>query len=149
MARPRSDEKQRFLSKVNQAANGCHEWTSVIHRDGYGKFYFRGKQTQAHRVAFILFVGETGGKWVLHKCDNRKCVNPDHLFLGDSKANVADMYKKARNGSRSKLTQASVSEINSLLALRFSQAEIARKFGVDQTTISRVKLAKTSVLRKD
>lgn len=147
MARPKSDEKQRFLSKVKPVENGCHEWQSTIHRDGYGKFYFSGRQVQAHRVAYILFVGPTNSQWVLHKCDNRKCVNPEHLFLGDAKANVADMYRKGRNGSRSKLTQAMVSEINYLLASRFTQTEIAKKFGVHQTAISRVKLAKISVLK--
>ena len=147
MARPKSDPKKRFLEKVKQMEGGCHEWQSVLHRDGYGKFYYEGKQAQAHRVAYELFVGDSQGKWVLHKCDNRKCVNPEHLFLGNSQDNVADMDQKGRRGSRAKMTKAQAEEIKALLDMRFSQQEVAERFGIDQTTVSRIKLNKLKLFR--
>jgi len=76
MARPKSDPIKRFLAKVVKVESGCHEWISTKHRDGYGKFYYEGKQLQAHRMSYKLFVGPTNGLWVLHKCDNRKAPYP-------------------------------------------------------------------------
>ena len=146
--RPPQDERSRFLSKFEKVSSGCHEWRSTLHRDGYGKFYFRGHQVQAHRVAYILFKGnlpEDG--WVLHTCDNRKCVNPDHLFLGDAPANVSDMDAKRRRGTKSQLTEMDVQRIRWLLGAGVSQATIAAAFGVHQTAISRVKLGKTTIFK--
>lgn len=158
MARPRSDVKQRFLSKVKIVNNGCHEWQSTIKKDGYGSFYFDGKQVQAHRVAFQIFIGIIpDGKWVLHKCDNRKCVNTDHLFLGDCQMNISDMDNKGRRGTVSQLTLAQVEEIKRLLSegeiiparwkAKYSQRKIAEMYGIDQTTISRIKLGKTTLFK--
>lgn len=139
MARPKSDVYARFLAKVMKMDSGCHEWQSVINRGGYGKFHFEGRQAVAHRVAYQLFIGDTKGLAVLHKCDNRKCVNPEHLFLGTKADNVKDMDAKGRRGTRSKITRAQAKEINKLLDQRYTQQEVAEKFGVDQTTISRVR----------
>lgn len=139
--------KDRFLSKIKKMQNGCHEWQSTLHRDGYGKFWYEGSQIQAHRMAYKLFVCDPEDKWVLHKCDNRKCVNPDHLFLGNSQDNIQDMDTKGKRGTKSKLTYAIVNEIKELLNLRYSQNEIGKKFGVHQGTISRIKLGKTTLFK--
>lgn len=147
MERRKRDPKLRFLEKVEQMNTGCHEWRSTLHRDGYGKFFYRGKQAQAHRVAYELFVGSTKGQWVLHKCDNRKCVNPEHLFLGDSKANIEDMDKKGRRGSQCKLTASQVEEVKNLLANRYSQQYIADRFGVSQGAISRIHRGVTRIFK--
>lgn len=146
--RPKSDTKLRFLAKVKEMESGCHEWKAGLHRDGYGKFVDFGKTIQAHRVAYSLFVGEIPkGSWVLHRCDNRKCVNPEHLFLGNAKVNIADMDAKKRRGTRSKLTEKDVSSIKEFLYQRFSQQEIADIFNINQTTISRIKLGKTTLFK--
>lgn len=106
------------------------------------------KMMPAHRSAYLQFVGEIPeGAWVLHRCDNRKCVNPDHLFLGDSKANIADMDGKQRRGTKSHLTYDDVNEIKNLLSQRYSQETIAKKFNVHQGTISRIKLGKTTLFK--
>jgi hypothetical protein len=138
MARPKSDPKQRFLLKVKQMETGCHEWTGCLHRDGYGKFYHEGKQVQAHRVAYEIFKGKPEKKWVLHQCDNRKCVNPDHLFLGSAIENIQDMDAKNRRGTKAKLTFNQSEGIKKLLSERYKQVEVAKIFGVHQTTISRI-----------
>ena len=148
--RPPIDEKERFLAKVKKVESGCHEWQSTLHRDGYGKFQFRGKTKQAHRVAYQLLVGEIpDGRWVLHRCDNRLCVNPEHLFLGDCKANIADMDAKARRGTKSKLTEADAQKIRALVSQGVRQQTVANAFGIDQTTVSRIFLGKTTLFLKE
>lgn len=139
----------RFLAKVKEMGNGCQEWQSTLHRDGYGKFWFKGSQIPAHRMAYILFNGEIPkGQWVLHKCDNRKCVNPKHLFLGNRIDNINDMDKKQRRGTKSTLKESQVSEIKKLLDVGISQQKIATLFNVHQTAISRIKLDKTRLFLK-
>lgn len=137
----------RFLSKVKVVENGCHEWQSTLHRDGYGKFWFKGKQIQSHRMSYKLFVGDVEEKWVLHTCDNRKCVNPKHLFLGTSLDNVKDMDKKNRRGTKCKLTEEQVTQIKYFLMCGISQQTIANNYSVGQTVISRIKLGKTKLFR--
>jgi len=149
VGRPPADEKKRFLEKVAVKESGCHEWISTFHRDGYGKFYFRSKQEQAHRVAYKLFVSEIPSKlWVLHKCDNRKCVNPNHLFLGDCILNVRDMDKKRRRGTRCTLTKEQADGVLNLLNEGYSQQTIANCLGIHQTTVSRIKLGKTMLFKE-
>ncbi len=148
---PRTSEKQRFLAKVKRVESGCHEWQTETNRGGYGKIWFRGKPSvPAHRVAYTLFVSPIPeGRHVLHRCDNRKCVNPEHLFLGSNRDNVSDMDGKGRRGTKSRLTYEDVGKIRQMLAERYSQAVIAKSFGVDQTTISRIKLGKTTLFKEN
>ncbi len=146
--RPRSDVKQRFLEKVKEMEFGCHEWQAGQARGGYGKFTVWPKTTTAHRIAYELFVAPIPkGKSVLHRCDNRLCVNPAHLFIGNAIDNIRDMDAKQRRGTKSQLTYADVKQIKHLLADRFSQQTIADQFNVCQGTISRIKLGKTRLFR--
>ena len=134
-----SDSKVRFLRMVKIVESGCHEWTSTLHRDGYGKFHYKGQQVQAHRVAYSLFVGEIPqGMMILHKCDNRKCVNPEHLYAGTAKQNMADKIARCRKlWGRMKYTQIQIDECKRLYASGMSQCEVAEKMNMDQTTVSR------------
>lgn len=90
--------RKYFMTKVEPQQSGCWHYTGFINKGGYGTIGFRGNRCfLAHRVSWILHVGEIPqGLFVLHKCDNRKCVNPDHLFLGTIQDNVDDMYAKGR-----------------------------------------------------
>lgn len=144
---PRQALEQRFTSKIKPSPCGCHEWQSTIHRDGYGRFWFINGQTQAHRMAYVLFVGEIPKKMmVLHRCDNRKCVNPKHLYLGNAALNAADRTKRLRYKISVSMEQ--VKEIRRRYAQGdISQQSLANEFGVSQTQVSKYITHKQRALR--
>lgn len=87
----------RLLSAVTKIPNGCWEYSGYLNRFGYGRLRHNGKKILAHRLSYIFNVGEIAcDALVLHKCDNPKCVNPDHLYLGSAKDNANDMVKRNR-----------------------------------------------------
>jgi hypothetical protein len=90
--------KDRFLSKVVITDDGCWNWTAALMPGtGYGVFFMNKKNVYAHRVAWQLFKGEiAGGLFVLHDCDNKKCVNPEHLHLGTHKDNMREGVVRGR-----------------------------------------------------
>lgn len=94
---PRMSEIDTFKSHVVQMPNGCQEWQLAPIEFGYGRFSFKRKTELAHRAAYRLLKGVAPGDLcVLHKCDNPRCVNPDHLFLGTRGDNARDMSAKGR-----------------------------------------------------
>ncbi len=99
----------RFWSKVDRSGgpDACWLWTTSTFGSGYGQFKLEPRNLRAHRVAWEITHGcVPDGLFVLHRCDNRRCVNPAHLWLGTHKDNMADMQRKGRaatgdaNGSR-------------------------------------------------
>ncbi len=103
-------EIDRFWSKVNKLGprpdqsivhyiglDRCWEWTGGLFNNGYGQFKCLGYPRSAHRISFMLHNGHMPKKGsACHKCDNRKCVNPDHLFDGDGQDNLSDAKAKGR-----------------------------------------------------
>ena len=134
-------------SKAN-ALTGCIEWFGAKDGCGYGKLFINKKTVSAHRIAYQLAHGPIPvGLWVLHRCDNPGCINPDHLFLGTAKDNSVDRNSKGRNafqrgeqGPAAKLTEDKVRLIRYDIR---SQEAIASDYGVHQGTISRIKLGKS------
>lgn len=110
---------------------------------GYGKFYIPGLgETLAHRVSHVLATGEIPqGLLIRHRCDNRICVNPDHLEIGTIADNSRDMAERggSTRGERSasaRLTERDVIEIRRRYAAGETQRSLAEEFGVDQSTVS-------------
>jgi len=143
---------QQFWSKVKIVdLFECWEWQAAKIWNGYGRIVVNQKWLLAHRVAYELSFGNiTEGLCVLHKCDNRSCCNPAHLFLGTQADNIHDMCLKNRQSSaigshnyNAKLSEDDVIKIIELLKNNMNQREIADKFLVTQTTITYIKKYKT------
>lgn len=133
--------KKRFWSKANkQGPDDCWEW-SGYKTYGYGMLRIgRHRHIRAHRLSWILHFGNIPqGLDVCHKCDNRKCVNPNHLFVGTRKDNMQDAINKGRfiHGEKccgAKLTDEKVREMRRLRLIGQSYRSLALKYGVSRQT---------------
>lgn len=126
----------------------CWPWIGSTDRDGYGRLLiqrqYKRKQFLAHRVAWWFATGEypPEDKLVCHTCDNPPCVNFNHLWLGDTYENTADCVSKNRqtHGIRNGRAILDINKVNTIRELRKTTTlkELARKFGVTQSTIEAV-----------
>jgi hypothetical protein len=137
----------RFWSKVQLSENGeCYEWQGGRNLKGYGMFgWFGGTSIVASRASYEINVGPIPeGLWVLHRCDNRGCVRPDHLFLGTNAENVADKMAKGRQRNlrgeqhpNAKLRAIDIPVIRALGDFLYP-ATIAGMFGVSREQVGRI-----------
>lgn len=155
--------EQRFWSKVDRSGD-CWNWTGPLSTRGYGMFHLmvapkRHKTVLAHRYSWFLSHPESGDGFVCHRCDNPKCVRPDHLFLGTPADNMHDMMVKGRHvngmvlhperaarGERvhcAKLRAVDIPEI--VLARRRGEklVDIAKRYGVKHSQIQSVLSGRT------
>lgn len=138
---------ERFHKKYIVKENGCWMWEGSTRANSKGVLYPRiskgKKDIGAHRFSYMMIHGEIkSGMYVCHKCDTPLCVNPDHLFIGTHKDNMADMVNKGRShkgtgeyANSSKLTNEQAKQIRSI---NLSGSKLANLFGVSQATISRI-----------
>jgi hypothetical protein len=157
----RGDRKEtRFWERVRRVTGarklafpGCWEWQGSRFENGYGRIHVRGKRIGTHRYAWECQRGAIpAGMLVLHRCDNPRCVNPDHLFLGTHADNMQDMVRKGRNAgggglageanSCARLTDDQVREIRQHYVnakRRYGLGtQLARRYGVSPALISSV-----------
>lgn len=133
--KPKDWQRGWILSK-SSISDGCWEWQKDLNYHGYGILRLRGKRLSAHRLSYELFCGPIVNELhVLHRCDNPKCIRPDHLFLGTEKDNGIDAARKDRR--RQKLTAEDVREMRRLRNNGETQVSLAHMFGVNQSSVSR------------
>lgn len=148
--RPPRDWKERFWAKVQKAGpDECWPWAGAISKNGYGSFKLNGKAMTTSRVAYLISHNVIwDDQMVLHKCDNRPCCNPAHLYLGDVKQNSRDMMERGmhfrppvvgeKNGN-AKLTKEDVLKIRRMIEDGERNQEIAARFGVTHQMISKIR----------
>jgi hypothetical protein len=155
--------RDRFWGKIRLGADHeCWLWMAGCSGDGYGAFWFEGRQVSAHRMAFQLRWGVILPTWVqvLHDCDNPICCNPAHLFLGTPLDNMRDKMAKGRHVSvtgdlhglrqhpdrasrgecrwNAKLDSEQVKVIREKFEFGVTQAQIAREYGLDRRQVSKI-----------
>jgi hypothetical protein len=137
---------ERLLSKRFISDTGCWEWTGYIMPNGYGQIGLGQSVFLVHRASYSVFVGDIPeGLYVCHKCDNRKCFNPDHLFAATHNENMADMINKGRQRSLSgvespnaKLTTEQIQEIRDRYIPYVTTAELANEFGITKQYVGQL-----------
>lgn len=142
---------EKFFLNIDKQTNGCWIWKNVIANNGYPILQM-GKhagpnhvRVAAHRFSYELH-NETvipSGMCVCHKCDNRACVNPEHLFLGTQDDNMQDMIRKGRKTvgekvSNSKITAEDVQKICEMRESGLTFVSIARQFNLTKTSVARI-----------
>lgn len=142
----------RFWSKVDKSGD-CWLWTGGCFNHQYGNFLYNGKYIGAHRASFMILHKRpiTEGLYILHSCDNPKCVNPSHLREGTHQENMNDKAVRNRcNPPRgeanvtAKLTEAQIIEIRNKYAFhKISHRQLAKEYKVEKTTISKIINRKT------
>lgn len=128
----------RLFSRLLRSSDDCWEWQGMRISKGYGKIRDGQRMVAVHRLMYesVHGVTLTPEQQVLHSCDNPCCCNPGHLSIGTNRDNIEDKIRKDRSGK--KLNIAKVQGVKVFLALGFTQVEIARMFGVNPCTISRI-----------
>lgn len=138
---------QRLWAKVKiDDLYACWEWQASCNKWGYGRFRLNDKHVNAHRAAWILTYGEIdAGLHVCHKCDNRKCINPSHLFLGTPLENAQDRIRKGRiisqkgeDNHAAKLTAQDVRAIRWLFDAGMTPNAISSRFDSSRENIRRI-----------
>jgi len=153
--RARGSIEFRFWRKVDQSgANGCWNWTGGTHKKGYGTLH-KGdgdsRPVATHRLSYIMHTGDIpDGMYVMHTCDNPRCVNPAHLVLGTASDNVRDMWEKGRAKPKgvkgeahlkAKITEDDVRMIRADKTR--SNHELARLLGVSPNAVRYVRIGRT------
>ncbi len=141
---------ERFAEAyMPEPMSGCWIWIGSVKPAGYGQFTWNGRQGYAHRFSWELHNGAIPcGLYVLHICDNRPCVNPEHLFLGTHTDNMRDAAEKGRNkypvyyGEESPRALLTEQQVLKIFVDGRTRVKIAQEYGVDRTTISAIKRGK-------
>lgn len=131
-------DKSWWMARSVVIESGCWEWAGATKGNGYGNIKVGAKNYPAHRLAMMQMVGaELVGLDVCHQCDNRLCVNPDHLFVATRKLNMVDAKNKGRSARAERLPQTKVSESQKQEILEKARQGIPYKVIAEQYSISK------------
>lgn len=123
------ENRLKFYDKT-ELNNECMEWQLALNKHGYGLVRHNGKLELAHRVSYLISIGDMCGAHVLHTCDNPKCVNPSHLFIGNHQDNMIDMRLKGRDS-----TKLSRDNVLSIRQSKDTNNSLSIQYGVSERTI--------------
>jgi hypothetical protein len=138
---------------IPEPNSGCWLWLRGLDRSGYGGIFFNSKSRGAHRVSWELFNGPVpAGMCVLHRCDVRSCINPDHLFLGTKADNNEDMHLKGRAKNlygeahqNSKLSDKMIDDIRARSKLGEDPKKLAMEYGVHYQYICKIRSGRARI----
>jgi len=151
--------KEKFIDKIEEYSTpvtetGCWIWNKPLNRGGYGRVKIKGKSVSAHRLSYMVHVKDPKNMHVLHKCDIRCCVNPNHLYLGTHQDNMKDKKDRKRASkpranaqgekhAKALLTTDQVKEIRQkYLPRQYTYKMLSKEYGVSVRTIQ-------SIIRKE
>lgn len=140
--------EERIAAAIEIGDFGCWVWQMCTDK-GYVVVTHLGRTTKAHRASYLVFNGPIPkGAWVLHRCGNKACVNPGHLYLGDRNENAKDAVRMGEQvrGERqggSKLTAKQVISMRCEHRAGLSQEYLALIYGVTQSNVSNIVNGKT------
>jgi hypothetical protein len=149
---PRQTVMARLLKwSIEEPNSGCWIWLGTRDKNEYGQISVKRRNLHAHRVMFEQTYGALpGGLFACHTCDTPPCINPKHLFAGTPLENTADMFRKGRaHRARGSEHGLAVYSLETILAIRAAvvsgekQYDIAERFGVAQSHVSRIKRGQT------
>lgn len=132
--------REDFWAKVERT-NTCWLWHGIIQPNGYGYFTYNRKNYYAHRFVWLLTYGELPKLHVLHKCDIRNCVNPNHLFEGTAKDNLWDAMKKKRFSPRflKSFTEEQAEEIKQKYKTgKYTHLQLAKEYGLSRPVVGKI-----------
>jgi hypothetical protein len=131
--------EDRFWAYVDKSGD-CWEWTGYRDTNGYGRLNVKNRPLLAHRLSWEFSRGKiTPKEYVCHRCDNPRCVNPDHLFIGDQQDNMDDKMAKGRHnygvslGEKHGCAKLNSDQVLAIRAATGTISEIARRFGMSRT----------------
>lgn len=134
---------------IPEPMSGCWLWLGGLDGGGYGfcTEALHGDR-KAHRASWIKKSGPIpSGLWVLHKCDTRSCVNPDHLFLGTHQDNIDDMWAKNRAAKKSGIlngrARLSIEQVQEIRQAKGSQVAVGKQYGICQAHVYRIRSGKS------
>ena len=133
-----NDSKERFWSKIDKKGEDeCWNWLAS-YRGFYGQFWVNGNMIKSHRYAYEIIFGKIPeGMCVLHKCDNPKCCNPEHLFLGTQEDNIHDACIKVRGHFR--LNWRKVNEVRELYKTgKYTQRQLVKLLSISLSNVSKI-----------
>ena len=141
------NDAERFWAKVDKTGE-CWEWTGSLGRGGYGKFGLNDKIVYSHRYSYVLHHPITIDLWehrdicVCHRCDNPKCINPAHLFLGSRADNMKDKETKGRGnhpkGEKAHLSKLTETQVREIRKKYVSYSQLALEYDVCPTAIGAI-----------
>lgn len=139
--------REAFFRKLPQGAESeCWEWPHGLTTGGYAILVHHYERQYVHRLSYEYHVGPIpAGLFVCHRCDNRRCCNPNHLFLGTAADNNADMVEKGRHrpnprrGTSHRLAKLDDEKVRYIRSSTKTGRSLAEELGVAETLISRVR----------